>query len=432
MELIKVEHVSKHFKQPGGDMHLVLEDVNLTLHEGEVVAIVGKSGSGKSSLLRIIAGLIPPDSGRVLYRGREVHEPQDGIAMVFQTFALFPWLTVLDNVELGLEARGLPKEERVNRALAMIDLIGLDGFESAYPKELSGGMRQRVGIARALAVHPDVLLMDEPFRGLDVLTTESLRDDILDLWLKKKIPTKGILVVSHDIQEAVLLANRVVVLSGSPGTIQDEVVVDLPYPRNRESDRFKAIVEEVYDAMTKREKAAPAATDVGYRLPNAPVGELLGLLDTVASEPFNGRADLPVLADEMGLDVDDLFPLLEALQIFGLAKVEKGDIELTEKGWELTKADILRKKELFAEILKQKVPLAVHIQDVLRARPNNRAPEERFLEELEGWLSEDEAKRVLRTVVEWGRYGELFAYDESSGLLSLENPEPEKAQDTGE
>src|SRR5580704_17312543 len=242
--------VSKTYRTPDHIGRLVLEHVDFTLHEGEIVAVLGKSGSGKSTFLRILAGLLPPSGGLVEYRGRPVTGPARGIAMVFQSFALFPWLTVLGNVELGLEAQGVPRAERRQRAVAAIDLIGLDGFESAYPKELSGGMRQRVGFARALVVNPDILLLDEPFSALDVLTAETLRGDIADLWVDRRVPTKGIIIVSHNIEEAVELADRIIVFGSDPAIIRADIPVALPHPRDHAAAGFRRIVDEVYTLLT--------------------------------------------------------------------------------------------------------------------------------------------------------------------------------------
>ena len=423
--LLRLTNIRKSFKKNEGDEHLVLDGVDLSINEGEIVALLGRSGCGKSTLLRIISGLAKPGSGDIVYCGKPVKGPTQGLAMVFQTFALFPWLTVLENVELGLDAMGVPQAERRRRALAAIDLIGLDGFESAYPKELSGGMRQRVGFARALVVEPTLLLMDEPFSALDVLTAETLRTDLIELWLERRIPTKGILLVSHNIEEAVLLANRIIILGSNPGRIVTEIKIPLQHPRDREAPSFRQIVDNVYELMTQRPRDAAAKAEVvpiSHRLPEAHVIQLAGLMEALAAEPYKGRADLPELADQMGFGVDKLFPLLDALETLKFAHVEGGDVELTPSGKSYVDADILRRKEIFAEHLIRHVGLAAHIRRVLDERPGNRAKEDRFLRELEDFFSEDEAESVLQVAIEWGRYGELFAYEEGSGILSLENP----------
>lgn len=429
--LIKTKKIGKTFRK-GRDQKLeVLQNVDLAIHEGEIVALLGKSGSGKSTFLRVIAGLIEPTSGEVLYRDQVTDGPVPGIAMVFQSFALLPWLTVLQNVELGLEALGVSADERRTRALKAIDSIGLDGFESALPKELSGGMRQRVGFARALVVEPDLLLLDEPFSALDVLTAENLRSDLLDIWREKKIKTNGILIVTHNIEEAALLADRVIIFKSDPGGVRAELKISLKHPRNEQDPSFRKVVDDIYTLMTSKPTEAGAYTtgvrfktiDLNYRLPNVEISELIGLLESMTAPEFAGRVDLPKLADELHLTIDDLFPLTDALEILRFATVSEGDIELTETGRRFAQADLLERKQLFANNLIHTIPLARHIRHVLNERPGQRASEQRFLSELEDFFSEKEAERVLAVVIEWGRYAELFAYDYNTGMLSLENPE---------
>jgi NitT/TauT family transport system ATP-binding protein len=425
--LLRADAVCKTYQMPDHHARLVLDRVGFTLRDGEIVAILGKSGSGKSTFLRILAGLVPPTDGCVEYRGRLVTEPATGIAMVFQSYALFPWLTVLGNVELGLEAQGVASAARRRRAVAAIDVIGLDGFENAYPKELSGGMRQRVGFARALVVDPDILLLDEPFSSLDVLTAETLRGDLLDLWDQGRIPTKGIVIVSHNIEEAVEIADRILIFSSDPGRIRADIPIAQPRPRAWESSEFRQTVDQVYTLLTTapgrdgRRGAKPETIGIGYRLPDASVQQLSGLVDNLAEPAFGGRADLPHLADLVGLAMDELFPLIEALQLLGLAHVSGGDIELTMPGRGYAEADMLARKQLFAEALLKHIPLAAHIRRVLDERPGHRAPAARFLRELEDHLSEEEAERVLATVINWGRHAESFAYDADTEVLSLEN-----------
>lgn len=424
--IIAIENLTKSFKKASVQDLLVLEDVNFKLQEGEIVALLGKSGSGKSTLLRIIAGLIAPSSGTVTYRGKPVTRPVAGIAMVFQSFALMPWLNVLENVELGLEAQGVGRDERRHRAIEAIDIIGLDGFESAFPKELSGGMRQRVGFARALVINPDVLLMDEPFSALDVLTAENLKSDLLELWKEKKTNTNGILLVTHNIEEAATLADRIVIFGNDPGYIRAELPVTLPQPRDPESPEFRALVDKIYTLMTTgpKEKAKRAQRErqigLGYRLPDVEPSELSGLIETMKS--FEERIDLPELADELMMNIDDLFPILETLEILGFAKVSAGDIQLSDLGKQFSEADLQERKRLFAQRLLEKVPLARYIRRVLDEKVGHRVSEERFLSKLEDYLSEKEADRVLRTMIDWGRYAEIFAYDFNTGILSLENP----------
>lgn len=430
--LIEIRGVDRSFPKANGDQLVVLENVDLTIRSGEIVGLLGRSGSGKSTLLRIIAGLSAPSSGEALWKGAAIAgRPPLGVAMVFQSFALFPWLTVLQNVELGLEALGVDVEERRKRALAAIDLIGLDGFESAYPKELSGGMRQRVGFARALVVHPDLLLMDEPFSALDVLTAETLRTDIIDLWIEGRLPMKSVLMVTHNIEEAVLMCDRILVFSSNPGRIASEMKVELPHPRNRLDPAFRQMVDRIYAIMTKRaEPLAPAAaaaegipgTGVGMVLSHVSTNLLAGLLEAVAADPFRGRADLPVLGERLQMEIDELFPLAEALQLLRFAVVAEGDVTLTDAGRSFADLDTDARKRLFARHLVEFVPLVGLIRRVLDERPTHAAPAARFRNELEDYMSEHYADETLETVVSWARYAELFAYDEKAEMFSLENP----------
>lgn len=438
--LLKIEHIEKSFTNPEGQSLLVLNDIHFQLRENEIIAILGKSGSGKSTLLRIISGLTPPTKGKVFYRNKEVTAPVQGISMVFQNFALLPWLTVLENVELGLEAQGINRKERRQKALAFIDTIGLDGFESAYPKELSGGMRQRVGFARALVVEPELLLMDEPFSALDILTSENLRNDLLDLWGGKRMRTKGILCVTHSIEEAILMANRIVIFASDPGRIQIVIPITLPYPRDTESKAFRQLLEEIYTLMTtsERERLLKAKVqaktretldieelqhpEYAYRLPEVSVSELTGLLETLESHELQGKIDLPELAEALHLDINNLFPLTEILDMLRFAKISSGELLLLEAGKQFAAANILERKQLFAKQLLKYIPLARHIREVLDEKPNQTASKVIFLEELTAFLSEEEAERLLRILIDWGRYAEIYAYDSNTETFNLENP----------
>jgi NitT/TauT family transport system ATP-binding protein len=417
-----------YHKDSNADL-VVLEDVELKLREGEIVALLGRSGSGKSTLLRIVSGLLKPTAGDVLWRGTKLTGPAEGVAMVFQSFALFPWLTVQENVELGLEARGVSRVEREKRAEQAIDLIGLGGFESAYPKELSGGMRQRVGLARALVVYPDLLLMDEPFSALDVLTAETLRTDLIDLWSDGKLPVKSVLMVTHNIEEAVLMCDRILVFSSNPGRVASELTVPFPHPRNRLDPAFRQMVDDIYALMTRRPVLAPkAATETPVAplaMPLHRVGTNLmsGLMETMASEPYHGRADLPALAGSLQYEVDDLLPLGETLQLLRFAVLEEGDIMLTDSGRLFVEADTDERKRLFAEALRAHVPLVAMIRQVLDERWNHRASAVRFRDELEDHMSPDYADDTLRTVIAWGRYAEIFSYDEEAEQFSLDDIE---------
>ncbi len=428
--LLQCKDVRKAFSKPDGAELLVLEGMNLELREGQIVGLLGRSGSGKSTLLRLIAGLSEPSAGELRYLGQPITGPAQGIAMVFQSFALFPWLSVFENVALGLEAQRMPRAEIRKRSLAAIDLIGLDGFESAYPRELSGGMRQRVGFARALVVHPNILLMDEPFSALDVLTAETLRTDFLDLWGEGRMPIKGVVLVTHNIEEAVLMCDRILVFGSNPGRILSEIKVSLPQPRNRLDPSFRELVESIYVEMTTR----PAGATVGSRqerfpglgigsvLPQVSTNLLAGLMEAVAAAPFNGTADLPKIASDLQMEIDELFPVAETLQMLRFAELEGGDLRLAEDALAFAHAAVDERKRIFLRHLLSYVPLAAHIRRVLDERASHSARKSRFIDELEDFMSEEAADQTLRAVVRWARYAEAFAYDDENAMFSLENP----------
>ncbi|HEX4241548.1 MAG TPA: nitrate/sulfonate/bicarbonate ABC transporter ATP-binding protein [Steroidobacteraceae bacterium] len=426
--LLQCTEVRKAFPKPDGAELLVLEGMNLELREGQIVGLLGRSGSGKSTLLRLIAGLSEPTAGHLRYLGQPISGPAPGIAMVFQSFALFPWLSVFENVALGLEAQRMPRAEIRKRSLAAIDLIGLDGFESAYPRELSGGMRQRVGFARALVTHPNILLMDEPFSALDVLTAETLRTDFLDLWSEGRMPIRGVILVTHNIEEAVLMCDRILVFGSNPGRILSEIKVTLPQPRNRLDPSFRELVEKIYVEMTARPQSAPARQErfpglgIGSQLPQVGTNLLSGLMEAVAAPPFNGNADLPKIASDLQMEIDELFPVAETLQMLRFAEVEGGDIKLTADGMAFAHSALDERKRIFLRHLLTYVPLAAHIRRVLDERASHSARKSRFIDELEDYMSEEAADQTLRAVVRWARYAEAFAYDDESAVLSLENP----------
>ena len=419
--IIEVDHVSKSFPGVGDAVLHVLDDVSLTLREGEVVALLGRSGSGKSTLLRTVAGLIAPTSGAVRFRGSLLNGANPGVAMVFQSFALMPWLTVQANVELGLQARGVSESERRARALQAIDMIGLDGFESAYPKELSGGMRQRVGFARALVLQPDALLMDEPFSALDVLTAENLRNELVTLWANPEFPTKCVCIVTHNIEEAVLLADRILVLGSNPGHIKAEIDVHLPRPRDRRSPTFDALVDQLYAILTGRDqKDAQPATSPGplsHPLPNATVGGLAGLVEIVFAH--NGQTDLPDLAAELLFEVDDLLPLVDAAVMLGMLEIEGAQAFLTDIGREWYTDDIHTSKQLFAQLVLERAPLVRTIVKALENSNDGALREDFFRDLLRRGFSDEDTEKQLDLAIDWGRYGELFDYDADTGELIL-------------
>jgi NitT/TauT family transport system ATP-binding protein len=433
--LVSIANCRQSYPKEAASDVIILDDVNLSLHEGEIVGLLGRSGSGKSTLLRIVAGLLKPTAGDVRWRDKPIVGPVRGVSMVFQSFALFPWLTVQENVEIGLEAQGVPKTEREARAEDAIDLIGLGGYENAYPKEMSGGMRQRVGLARALVVHPDLLLMDEPFSALDVLTAETLRTDLIDLWSESKLPVKSILMVTHNIEEAVLMCDRILVFSSNPGRVASELKVPFPHPRERLDSAFRQLVDDIYALMTRRpvehprpllvDRTAAPPPPSFQALPVVGTNLMAGLMETVEGEPYNGRADLPALASAFQMEADELLPIGEALQMLGFAEFEEGDIKLTDSGRRFVEADTDDRKAEFAAALRAHVPMISQIRQVLEERWNHRAPALRFRDELEDYMSPDYADDTMRTIVAWGRYAELFSYDREADQFALEDDEEE-------
>ena len=413
--LVSAEQVSRRY-----DEMLVLDAIDLSIHDGEFVALLGPSGSGKSTLLRIVTGLMQPSSGLVRYRGAPVDGPCPHVAMVFQTFALYPWLTVLENVDIGLKARAVPLRERRSRANRLIELIGLEGFEDAYPKELSGGMRQRVGFARALAVEPELLCMDEPFSALDFLTAENLRNELLDLWTERRIPTRAVLMVTHGVEEAVAMADRIVVLSRNPARVVADVAIGLPRPRNRKHAAFLAMVDRIYKIVTEgavparvstnTPPARPAQTHFGP-LPHAAMGMLNGLLELVADR--GGRDDLYHLGSELMLEVDDLLPVTEAAELVGLALVREGDLCLTDLGRRYTDEDAAGRKQIVAARIRD-LPLFAVIRRVLTGKRNHTMRREFFVEVVARELGEARAEEQVDAAVSWGRWAELFAYDQAA------------------
>lgn len=428
--IIAARGVSKSYGEDHSPI-LVLDDISLELRAGEFVALLGPSGSGKSTLLRILAGLLPPSRGEVLVHGASLRGANPAVAIVFQTFALYPWLTVLENVELGLLAKDMPPAHRHARAVRAIDLIGLDGFESAYPRELSGGMKQRVGLARALVVEPEVLFMDEPFSALDVLVAENLRHEMLDLWLERKIPTQAILMVTHNIDEAASMADRLIVFGADPGRIRVELP-GLPLEQRRAKGEAHAqLVDTIYRIMTNphedaaqlipgaRPVQAPVTERAYQTLPRVGIGELTGFIERL--HRLGGREDLYELARDLSMEADELLPLTEAADLLGFADIQEGDVLLTPAGTHFAEAGVLEEKEVFRTQAMSSIQLIRLIVRGLRAATDHRLREDGVLERLKQSFSPEEARRQLDTAVDWGRYAELFAYDDDAGEFYLED-----------
>jgi NitT/TauT family transport system ATP-binding protein len=427
--IIQANAVEKYYPQPDGNKIEVIAPTDLEITPGKIVCLLGPSGSGKSTLLRMLTGLSKPSSGEVLWHGRPMDGRIPNVSIVFQSFALFPWLTVLENVEAPLVARAMGAIERHKRALRMIDTVGLDGFETAYPKELSGGMKQRVGFARALVVEPEVLFMDEPFSALDVLTAENLRSELLELWLNKKMPTTAIFVVTHNIEEAVLLADRVIVLGRNPARIRSDFEIDIPQYRDRKAPRFLAYVDYIYKTLTRpdeqpsapgmpaqqRGEGQPRERTKFQMLPHARPGGIAGFMELLTDR--GGRDDLYKLADELAMDVDDLLPIVEASAMLGFAVLHEGDVEITPEGRRFGEADIQTQKRLFRDAALKNVAILRLIENTLHVKRDHAIGEEFFRDILDEHFSSDEVERQFQTALNWGRYAEIFDYDSETGRI---------------
>jgi NitT/TauT family transport system ATP-binding protein len=427
--------LEKFYAQPDGARIEVISPTNIKIMPGKIMALLGPSGCGKSTLLRMLTGLATPSAGEVLWHGHKLSDRPPNVGIVFQSFALFPWLTVLENVAAPLEARGVPEEERQERAVKILDAVGLDGFENAFPKELSGGMKQRVGFARALVIEPEVLFMDEPFSALDVLTAETLRGELLELWQDKKIPTRAIFIVTHNIEEAVVLADRVIVLASNPARIREDFEIALPQPRSRKSERFESLVDHIYRVLTQPDiphelpeavKAEGPRADIAavtpryLMLPHVRAGGIAGLLEILVDH--GGRQDLHRISHQLMLESDDLLPIVGACALLGFATVEHGDAQITELGREFAGADIQRRKDMFRAAVLEHVPLLKQIDSALRAKSDGTMLLDFFHDLLDEHFSDDEVRRQLDTAIQWGRYAELFEYDAVTGRLSRTLP----------
>jgi NitT/TauT family transport system ATP-binding protein len=439
--IIRAEGVEKYYAQPSQNRIQVISATNLSIVAGEIVALLGPSGSGKSTMLRMLSGLSTPTAGQVYWHEKPIADAEINVSIVFQSFALFPWLTVLENVEAPLQARGVAADVRHDRSMKMLDTVGLDGFEAAYPKELSGGMKQRVGFARALVVEPEVLFMDEPFSALDVLTAENLRSELLELWANKTMPTKAVFLVTHNIEEAVLLADRIIVLGKNPGHIRTDFKVQLAQPRDRKSEPFTQLVDFIYKVLTRPDVTPAEAPDqkapvrdqrqMHYQmLPHARPGGVAGLLEMLLDK--GGRDDIYRLADDLSFEIDDLLPIVDAAQLLGFLKIEEGDAAITASGTEFANSEILRQKELFRVAALANVLLLRQIRRALEAKSDHTVPQDFFLDMLDEQFSEEECQRQIETAVTWGRYAELFDYDAGHRRFVLPDLQDEETANSEE
>jgi len=422
--IIEARQIEKYFQQPEGREIQVVAPMDFSIEPNTILALLGPSGSGKSTILRMLSGLLPPSRGEILWHGQPLQGSRPNVAIVFQSFALFPWLSVVENVEAPLLARGMAHAQRHPLALKALDSVGLRGFETAYPKELSGGMKQRVGFARALAVDPEVLFMDEPFSALDVLTAENLRRELIELWSKKKTSTRSIFLVTHNIEEAVLLADRIVVLGANPATIRANFAVPLAQPRDRKSAAFLLYVDYVYKVMTQPQLqlAPPTPEAIGAKpswqmLPHARPGSIAGLLGLLVDH--GGEEDLYHVAEELLLEINDLLPIVQGATLLGFATADEGDVKITSAGREFVGADISTRKSLFREAALAHVALLQKMKSALDARSDHAMPLEFFHDILDEHFTETDVEKQLQTALNWGRYAEIFSYDPESGTLRL-------------
>jgi NitT/TauT family transport system ATP-binding protein len=437
--IIRAHQVEKYYAQPSENRIQVIAPTDLSIVPGEIVALLGPSGSGKSTLLRMLSGLSTPSAGQVFWHEKPVGTVEMSVSIVFQSFALFPWLTVLENVEAPLIAKGMGAEQRREQSLKILDTVGLDGFQAAYPKELSGGMRQRVGFARALVVQPEVLFMDEPFSALDVLTAENLRSELLELWHKKTIPTKSIFIVTHNIEEAVLLADRIIVLGRNPGHVRTDFRVEIAQPRDRKGPLFTHLVDFIYKVLTRPDVQADMPERLEIRdqrqmhyqmLPHARPGGIAGLLELLIDK--NGRDDIYRLADDLAFEIDDLLPIVDAAQLLGFLKIEEGDATITDTGRRFAESEIQQQKEVFREAAVENILLLRQITRALDTKSDHTVPEEFFLDMLDEQFSQEETLRQLETAINWGRYAELFDFDASRRRFVRPEVEEETAETQGE
>ena len=420
--IVEARQIAKGYVQPEGREIQVVAPIDLSIEPNTILALLGPSGSGKSTILRMLSGLLAPSKGEILWHGKPLRESRPNVAIVFQSFALFPWLSVLENVETPLLARGVEHPERHRRALEALGVVGLKGFETAYPKELSGGMKQRVGFARALAVEPEILFMDEPFSALDVLTAENLRHELMELWTEKKISTRSIFLVTHNIEEAVLLADRIVVLGSNPATIRADFRIPLAQPRDRKSASFLLYVDYIYKVMTQPRMELVPPVPAGAKpqwqmLPHTRPGSIAGLLELLMDH--GGEEDLYHVAEELLLEVDDLLPIVEGAVLLGFAGAREGDVKITPMGEAFAGADISTRKALFREAGLGRVTLLQKMKSALESRSDHVMPLEFFHDILDEHFTEKEVERQLETALNWGRYAEIFTYDPESDTLRL-------------
>jgi len=416
--LCELRAVDKEFEQAGGAPHRVLENVSLAVGSNEVVALLGPSGCGKSTILRILAGLTRPTRGEVLYHGEPMRGLNPGIGFVFQSFALYPWMTVVENVEAVLRAQGLPGDEVAARAARAIRVVGLSGFEEAYPRELSGGMKQRVGMARAFSLEPEMLFMDEPFSQVDALTAESLRAEVLDVWAPRDRNPKSIVMVSHDIKEVVYMADRIVVLDANPGRVRTVVENRLPRPRDYRSPDLLQLVDRLHDIITGMEmpdEAAGAGPRAFEPLPHAGPSEIEGLLEYLDAR--GGREDVFRIASDTGREYGKVITATSAAELLGFVETPHRTVVLSAEGNRYVRASPADRKGVFRERL-LRLRIFEEVAEALRRAEPHEVERDFVLELVAVNLPTEDFEATFQTFVDWARFGDLFAYDDETGIVA--------------
>ena len=427
--LCSLTGISKSFQLPSGATVKVLEDVSLDVHAEEVLAILGPSGCGKSTLLRVLAGLIHAESGTVLYKGQPFAGLNPGVAIVFQSFALYPWLTALENIVEPLRSRGEDLTRAREHAARVMRLVGLTGFEEAYPRELSGGMKQRVGIARALAVEPEILCMDEPFSQVDPLTAENLRGEVVRFWSDKATNPKTICMVSHDVKEVVFMATRIVVLGAHPGRVRTIIENDLPYPRDYRAPEFVKLVDRIHAIITETElpdvaparPATPAAPAVPIfeALTDAGASEVIGLLEMLADR--GGKENVFSLVDDLKREFGKVLAVTKAAELLDLVDTPRQEVVLTDVGRRFLAAPVPERKAIFREQVQGLHVFAEVLRQIARSGKSEISEDD-----VQSWLAlhlpYEDTDRMFGTIVNWGRHADLFDHDVDRKVLYVEAP----------
>lgn len=425
-KILELKNVSKNFQLESGKQLRVLDQINLSIEENQVVALLGPSGSGKSTCLRIMCGLHSATEGEVLSRGQKLEGINTDVSMVFQSFALFPWETIKKNIEISLIPLNLSAEEMKSRIKQSIDIVGLEGFEEAYPRELSGGMKQRVGVARALAMQRPILFLDEPFSALDVLTADTLRDEIMKIFLSHKTPTTCLVIVTHNIQEAVQMADRILVMGSNPGHIRAEFANRLPHPRIPESAPFAELVQKIHGLITETFIPDTLQSELNPRgpksslveiLPDVQMIEIIGVIETIHAE--GGAIDVFILSSDIRKDFGHTLSLVKAAELLGLVETPKQLVILTKDGQNFVKGDINHRKKMLHDKFSQLL-LVQKTTELLKESESIRIPLQELEEKLSEWIPSEDPEKVAHVLISWGRFAEYFGYNDNTKSIYLD------------